>query len=108
MRFIKMILLGLVLSGSVYFLSCKDDDDDPQGCNYVTETQDELTTLNEAAAAYGADPTNPAKCQAYKDAYQAYLDELEDHIDCAALSGQQAELQNSIDQAQAQLALLQC
>lgn len=101
MNSLKKLLACLLLGALVFTYSCKDDDD-PTGCNYATETQDELNAVLAAANVYGADPT-PANCQAYKDAYQAYLDELEDHIDCAALSGQQAELQAAIDAAQADL-----
>jgi len=101
MSTIKMLLLGLLLSGSACVLSCKDDDD-PQGCDYVTETQDELNAVNAAINVYIAD-SSPANCQALKVAYGVYLDDLENHIECAALSGQQAELQASIDQAQASL-----
>jgi hypothetical protein len=46
MSTIKMLLLGLLLSGSVCVLSCKDDD--PQGCDYGAETQDEATALSDA------------------------------------------------------------
>jgi len=107
MSTIKMLLLGLLLSGSAFVFSCKNDDD-PQGCNYATETQDELNALEDAAAAWGADSSNPAKCQAYKDAWQAYLNELEDHIECATVNGQQDELQDAIDQNQAALDQFQC
>ena len=96
-----MLWLGLLLSGSVCVLSCKDDDD-PQGCDYVTETQDELNAVNAAINVYIAD-SSPANCQALKDAYASYLDELEDHVECATAAGQQAELQAAIDQAQASL-----
>ena len=106
MKTIKMLLLSLVLSGLVCFVSCKKDDD-PSGCNYVTETQDELDALSAAATAYGNDPST-ANCQAYKNAYQAYLNELEDHIDCATVNGQHDELQSAIDSAQASLDQLQC
>ncbi len=101
--------LALLLMGTI-FLSpgCKKDDNDPVGCNYAVETQDELNALNQAAAAYSSDPTNSTKCQAFKDAYQAYLNDLENHVECAALSGQQAELQSAIDQAQAALNDIQC
>jgi len=96
-KLLACLLLGLLVTT----YSCKDDDD-PSGCNYVTETQDTYDAVIAAGTAWAADQT-PAKCQAYKDAYQDYLDDLEDHIDCAALSGQQAELQAAIDAAQADL-----
>lgn len=107
MNSLTKLLAGLLLVMVTFTYSCKDDDD-PSGCNYLTETQDELDAVLAAANAYGADPTNTAKCQAYKDAYQAYLDELQDHVSCAELSGQQQELQNAINEAQADLNSIQC
>jgi hypothetical protein len=101
------ILWSVFLLGSLLFIACKKDDDDPVGCNYAQEVQDELATANAATTTYVNDPT-PANCQAYKNAWQAYLDELEDHVECAALSGQQAEIQASIDAAQASLDAFQC
>ena len=102
-------LLACLLFGLVFLTySCNDDDDDPVGCNYATETQDELQAVVDATNAFSADPTNPAKCQAYKNAWQNYLNELEDHVDCAALSGQQAELQADIDEAQDAVDAIQC
>jgi len=102
-KLLACLLLGLL----VFTYSCKDDDDD-QGCDYAAETADELNAVTVAQNEWIADINNTAKCQAYKDAYQAYLDELEDHIECATLSGQQEELQDLIDQSQAALNQLQC
>jgi hypothetical protein len=101
-KFGVCLILGLV----VLTYSCKKDND-PVGCNYATEVENEVNALSAAATTYGNDPT-PANCQAYKTAYQNYLNALEDHLDCAALSGQQAELQSLIDQAQAELDNFQC
>ena len=101
-------LLTCLLFGLVFLTySCNDDDDDPVGCNYATETQDELNALQAALDAYSANQST-ANCQAYVSAYQNYLNELEDHIECATLSGQQAELQAFIDQSQDTLDNWQC
>jgi|SRR6187200_1237843 len=101
-------LLTCLLFGLVFLTySCNDDDDDPVGCNYATETQDELNALQAALDAYSANQST-ANCQAYVSAYQNYLNELEDHIECATLSGQQAELQALIDQSQDTLDNWQC
>ena len=108
MKLYTTVLACLLLGITVLNNGCKKDDNDPVGCNYAVETQEELNALNQAAAAYSADPTNSTKCQAFKDAYQAYLNDLENHVECAALSGQQAELQTAIDQAQAALNDIQC
>ncbi len=96
-------MLGFV----VFSFGCKKDND-PVGCNYLTEVQDELNAVNAAVEAYTADPSNPVKCQAFKDAYEDYLNALESHIECATLSGSEDELQADIDAAQASLDSIQC
>lgn len=103
-KLLSCLMLGLV----VLTYSCKDDDDDPVGCNYATEIQDELNTLNAAAEAWSLDPNNTVKCQTYKNSAQAYLDELQDHVECATISGQEAELQSAINSAQASVDAIQC
>jgi hypothetical protein len=101
-------LLTCLLFGLVFVTySCKDDDDDPVACNWTTELEAELNAVINAATVYGNDPT-PANCQAYKNAYQDYLNELDNYVECAALSGQQAEYQAALDDAQAQIDALQC
>ena len=108
MNSISKLLACLMLGMVVITYSCKKDDDDPVGCNYATEVQDEVNALTVASEAFSADPTNVAKCQAFKAAYQDYLDALESNIECATLSGQQAELQAAINQTQAALDAFQC
>jgi hypothetical protein len=101
-------LFACLLFGLVFLTySCNNDEDDPVGCNYATEVQDEVDALTAAATAYGNDPT-PANCQAYKNAAQNYLNELQDHVECAALSGQQAELQAAINATQDSVDAIQC
>ena len=107
MNSLKKLLACLMFGLIVTSYSCKDDDE-PSGCDWAAEVQDELTALTTAGNAWASDPTNTAKCQAYKDAAQAYLDELEDHVDCATISGDQAELQAQIDQAQIDVNNIQC
>ena len=101
-KLLACLMLGLIVIG----YGCKKDD--PVGCNWATEVANDADAWIAAATAYSQDPTNTVKCQAYKDAYQNYLNSLEDHIDCATLSGQQAELQSAIDAAQADLNTIQC
>ena len=103
-------LLVCILMGGLFLASpaCKDDDDDPVGCNYLSEVQDELDAVIAAANAYGADPTNPTKCQAYKNAYSDYLNELEKYVECAATAGQEDELQQAINEAQTEVNNIQC
>ena len=107
MKSFEKLLVCMLFGIVVFSIGCKKDDD-PVGCNYATEVQNEVNALTAATDAYVADSTNPVKCQAWKDAYQDYLNALEAHKECAALSGQQAELQSAIDQAQASLNSIQC
>lgn len=83
--------------------SCKKD---PVSCNWATEVQSELDAVTTAATAYGNNPTT-ATCNAYKTAFQNYLNALEDHKSCVP-SEQSAQLQQSIDAAQTSLDALQC
>ena len=103
-KLIVCLMLGFVVVG----YGCKDDNDDPTGCNWASEVQDEATALSEAATAYANDPNNSVLCQNYKDAFNDYLNVLEDHKECAALNGQQDELQTAIDDARDSLNNLQC
>ncbi len=107
MNTIQKLLAGLMLAVLVIGYGCKDDDD-PVSCNYAQEVQDEADALTAAATAYSNDPSNTVLCQDYKDAFTDYLNALEDHVECAALSGQQAELQAAIDQTRASLNAIQC
>jgi hypothetical protein len=108
MNTIQKLLAGFMLAVLVIGYGCKDDDDDPVGCNWASEVQDEANALTDAATAYANDPNNSVLCQNYKDAFNDYLDALEDHKECAALSGQQDELQDAIDQSRDSLNALQC
>lgn len=107
MKTLKQLMAFMLLGLIIMTYSCSKKDDGPVGCNYANEVLDELQTLSDAANAYGMDPTT-AKCQAYVNAYQAYLNALEDHLSCATIYGNQAELQAAINQAQADLDNIQC
>ncbi len=106
MKTFKKILVGVLILSMPVIYSCKDDD--PVGCNYVTETQDELDALNAASSAWSADPGNMQKCNAYKTAATNYLNALDDHRNCATTPAQEQELQDAIDASQASIDALQC
>ena len=89
-----------------FFSSCDNDDPDPS-CSYVTEVQDELQAVTDAGTAWGNDPTNVAKCNAYKAALQDYIDALEDHDNCVPGS-QQDEYDQSLEDAQNSINPFQC
>ena len=105
MRTIHKLVVGICIIAAIPFLnSCKKDD--PVSCNYATEVQDELNAVNAAATAYGNDPST-ANCNAFKSAYQNYLNALEDHSNCV-LAEQQAAYQQALDDAQAAIDGFQC
>lgn len=90
------------------FTACKDDDDDPiEPCNYTTELQAETTALNNAAVAYGQDPSQ-ANCISYRNALQAYVNAAGQYEACAIAAGQGAAFQQSLDSAQAFIDGLSC
>ena len=89
---------------------CKDDDDDNNvkggptgpGCAnaWATDLQDELNVISVAATNFANDPST-ANCNAFKAAYQDYLDALKPYGNCAALSGtQRANWQQAVEQAE--------
>lgn len=84
-------------------LACSKDNPGPGGCaanfNYAVELQDESSALSAAASAYGNDPST-ANCNAFKAAYQDYLDAAEDIRPCvlqADLSAYQAAIDDARD-----------
>jgi hypothetical protein len=101
---IQKLIAGICIIALPFFIACGKDD--PATCDYATEVQDELNAVNAAATTYGNNPTTE-NCNAFKAAYQNYLNELQDHDNCV-LPAQQAQYQDAIDQAQASLDALQC
>lgn len=103
-KLLACLMLGLIVIG----YGCKKDDNDPVGCAWATEVQDEYNAQSVALDAFLADPTNTAKCEAWKASYGDYLDALESHVDCATVAGTAAELQAAIDSARDSLNTIQC
>ncbi len=108
MNSFQKLLACLMVLAVTFSYSCNNDDDDPVGCNWAAEVQDELNAWTAATEAWTADFNNAAKCQAYKDTGNDYLDALEAHADCATLAGTQVELQASIDSARTSIDAIQC
>jgi hypothetical protein len=102
MNSIQKLLAGIFCGLVFITYSCNKNNDDPVGCNWAVEVQGEIQAFSDAATAYAMNPTT-ANCNAYINAYQNYLNALEDHIDCATIFGNQAELQAAINEAQAEL-----
>ena len=107
MKTIKNLLTGVLITGALFAVSCKDKDDDPQPCNYATELQVEIDAFTNALTVYSNDPSQ-ANCIAYKNALLAYIDAAGDYEECATLAGQHAEYQASLDAAQASANAIQC
>ena len=104
-KLLACLMLGLIVIG----YGCKKDDDDPVGCsNWATEVSAEANAFSSAGIAYYSDPTNTAKCQAYKTSGQAYVNALNAHVDCATVSGFQAEVQAAINSIQVEMNTLPC
>jgi predicted lipoprotein len=89
--------------------SCKKDTVGTCGENWIFATQinNEAMALSQAASAYGQDPT-PANCQAYKNAFQDYIDAARELENCAREVGQLNEYNAALNEAQASLDNLQC
>lgn len=104
-------VLVLAIVGFSSLPSCKDDDDGGAGgCSaaWANALSDEAAALSDAATAYGLDPTT-AKCNAYKAAFQDYIDEAESFRNCSALTGQnRADWEAALQQAQDSLDALTC
>ena len=82
------------------FVSCGDDAvNDCNGFNIQTDLSDEIQATTDAAIVYGNDPTQQ-NCDAYKDAWQDYLDALRDLEDCARDAGALAEFNQAIQDAE--------
>lgn len=102
------VLCLLVVVTFIGLGSCKKKATDPDYCStsWATQLSTEVNALSAAAQAYATEQT-PANCNAYKTAYQNYLDALEPFGDCALWTTQQKEeLQDAIDEAQQQISTL--
>lgn len=101
--FLMLISLGTTMA-------CSKDSAGPAGCgasyNWSVEIQAEGNALGVAASAYAQDPTTE-NCNAYKAAYQDYLDAAED-IDNCVPSADRAAYQAAIDDARDNLDALTC
>lgn len=106
----RFAIVGLMLA-AVPFTACKDDDDDNIECTetYFNDRTTELTeALDTAANNYNNDPSN-ANCNAFRDAYQDYVDFLRDFTDCAVELGEdQGEWNDSIEALEDILTLIEC
>ncbi|MEL6718659.1 MAG: hypothetical protein AAFO82_08590 [Bacteroidota bacterium] len=104
----KTIVISFAVLATLFLAtSCDEDSNCADNFNFATEVADELTALNDAALAYGQDPT-AENCNAYKASATAYLDALEDLKSCAEIAGQGTTYQQAIDNTQAEVDALMC
>jgi hypothetical protein len=107
---LKFSAFLMVLAVFVSTACSKDNPANPAGCaagfNWGVELQAEATALSNAASVYAQDQTTE-NCNAYKAAFQAYLDAAAD-IDVCVPTGQRAEYNAAINDAQANLDALVC
>jgi hypothetical protein len=99
------VLCLLIVVSFLGIGSCKKKTTDPDRCGtaWATQLSAEVNAMSVAAQAYATDPTL-ANCNAYKSAYQKYLDALEPFADCTGWTDQQKnELQAAIDEAQQEI-----
>ena len=102
------VLCFLIIVSFIGIGSCKKEITDPAFCGTAWSLQltDELTALTNAAMAYSSDPT-PTTCNAYKTAYQGYLDALKPFLDCSAwTAAEKADLEEEIADAEADISTL--
>ena len=92
---------------TLMFSSCsKDGDGDIVPCStaWATDLQPEFTAVMNAASAYAQDDSQ-ANCNAYKSAYQAWINALKPYGNCATLTGQdRIEWQAAVNEAEAEVA----
>lgn len=98
----KKILCFLIIISFLGIEACKKDAIDPDFCGsaWATQVSTEVNALSNAAVAYSATP-NTTTCNAYKTAYQNYLNAMEKFLDCSLWTSlQKTELENAIEEAQ--------
>jgi len=106
-----------VLTHHLFFIFCftllvtscsKDGDAGLAPCTtaWATDLQGELTAVINAATAFGTDASD-ANCNAYKSAYQDYINALKPYGNCATLTGQnRTDWQEALNEAEADVATL--
>ena len=99
------VLCFLIIVSFLGTGSCKKKATDPDYCgtSWATQVSSELNAVTAAAQTYASNPTTP-NCNAYKAAFQNYLNALDPFVDCASWSAQQKnELQDAINEAEQQI-----
>lgn len=92
-----LILLSVVCL--VGFASCGGDDIDCTSLNTAVDLKEEIDEITAASIAYTSNPTVD-NCEAYKKAWEDYLDALEPYGDCAWNAQDEAEFNQALAEAQ--------
>jgi hypothetical protein len=102
-------LLGvLIILSFVCLGSCKKEEKDVCGTNFYSALSAQVTTMTNAAIAYGFTPTT-ANCSAYKSSLQAYVNALQPYSNCTVWTGTtKADWQEALNDAQAEINALTC
>lgn len=106
----KNLLISSCLASIIVFGFTSCGKDDGAGCSsaWASEVADEVDALTDASQAYALDPTT-AKCNAYKDAAQDYVDALESFRGCSGLTGaSRTDWENAVNSAQASVNAISC
>lgn len=106
LSFLLVLFLGL-------FSSCGDDEDDAvvdcanANATFATAFSEELNNINEVSTEYAMNPTTE-NCNAFKNAYNDYLDAIEAYEDCAREAGQLAEWNQALAETREALNDIEC
>jgi len=98
------------ITGILLCAACKDDPAPVDPCNnfnLAVALQAESNAVSAAATAFGLDPTT-ANCNAFRAAYLAYIEAAQGYQSCANSTGQGAEYQQALADAQAEIDSLMC
>ena len=99
-------LLLLLLTIACFACSSNDDDNDNNCDDLATDGIEIYQKFFSAGLSYLDDPTNAA-CIAYENASQAYIDYSTSILDCLE-ADDRAELEQEIEEIEAELATLIC
>ncbi|WP_186756723.1 hypothetical protein [Echinicola salinicaeni] len=89
--------------------ACGSDDDEPN-CStaWASELQTESDLIVEASQEFGMSP-NATTCEAYKDAYQVYINAIKPYGNCNALTGaNKQEWEDAVEEAEQAVAAIDC
>ncbi len=108
----KFSFLLCIFSLIILASSCGGDNDangTPENCStaFAESFEAELLAVSNASQNFGTDPT-PANCQAFKDAYNDYIDALGEWENCANFYNQVAQWEQSLEAARTAVNNIMC